>query len=515
MGELVQIAPQARPIVKQDDFWVLAEAACYLRGRGVTFGPPILQAGAINPGVYSIPVALQKSTGVAAQDTDLSIFADGSLDHVLISPMLAAVQDPRKILSQAAAKLKLGGHLVLLTSLTKISPEHHEFVPHLTLALLKEVAHWKLKCDQIENGKHLLILKRVEGRRGIDLPTPRTRPQACVARYGALGDAIIMTPLIRKLSEEGFDVTLNVSSYCAPVFENNPHISNLLIQERDLIPNGMLGRYWQHWEKRYDKYVNLSESLEGDLLLVEGRPPFFTSKEWRHKQCNRNYYDYTMERGGYGEVTGTRGELFFTEAEERRARKFFTPLQDKFTLVWALNGSSHHKVYPMMETVLREWFRTHEDARVITVGDYAARLLEFPHFQMIPQAGKWSIRESLISTKYAQCVVGPETMITNAAGCFSTPKIVLLSHSTRENLTKYFLNDHSLEPDTTVAPCYPCHQLHYSKESCPVGEMQDTVTGGVMGQAPICSIAIAPEVLMAELDKVYNEWKSTNRGASA
>jgi ADP-heptose:LPS heptosyltransferase len=307
---------------------------------------------------------------------------------------------------------------------------------------------------------------------------------------------------------------MNISGYCAAVFENNPHVSNILIQERDLIPNGLLGRYWAYWEGRYDKYINLSESLEGDLLIVEGRPPFYSTKEWRHKRCNRNYYDYTMERGGYPTVTGTRGELFFTEAEERRARKFFDPLRGKFTIVWALNGSSHHKVYPMMEPLLREWFRTHEDARCITVGDYAAKMLEFPHYQVIPRAGEWSIRESLIATKCADCVVGPETMMTNAAGCYDTPKIIFLSHSSRENLTKYFTEDYSLTPNPSTAPCYPCHQLHYSKESCPVGEMEDTGTGAVLGQAPICAISIEPERVMAQLDLIYNKWKGRSHASA-
>jgi hypothetical protein len=43
-----------------------------------------------------------------------------------------------------------------------------------------------------------------------------------------LGDAIILTPLIRQLKEDGYHVTLNVSSYCLPVFENNPFVDNIL-----------------------------------------------------------------------------------------------------------------------------------------------------------------------------------------------------------------------------------------------------------------------------------------------
>lgn len=486
-------------MAQADDFWVLARSAVYLGGKGVTFGPPLLTQAAINPHVYSIPVGIVKSPGIVAVDSSLGVFADNSLDHVLVTPQIGSVVNPRVLLEDATRKLHTGGHLILLQDVEKAAPL-------ATVEMVSGLAHWVMKCEQVQNGKHLLILKKAPGRRGIEPLARSGRPRACVSRYGALGDAIIMSPLVRQLAADGYEVTLNISSYCLPVFEGNPHVSNILVQERDLIPNHLLGRYWQFWETQYDRYINLSESLEGDLLMVEGRGDFFTSKEWRHRKANRNYYDYTMLRGGYPEITGTRGELFFTNAEERRARKFFDSLADNFVVVWSLNGSSHHKIYPMMEPLLREWLRTHEDARVITTGDPRAKSAEFGHPQVIPRVGEWSIRESLIATKYAQCVVGPETMMTNAAGCFTTPKIVLLSHSTKENLTKYFLNDYSLEPDVALAPCYPCHQLHYTAESCPVGEMRDTATEEVLGQAPVCSMAITPDRVMNQLDAIYAQW---------
>ena len=96
-------------------------------------------------------------------------------------------------------------------------------------------------------------------------------------------------------------------------------------------------------------------------------------------------------------------------------------------------------------------------------------------------------------------------MVTNAAGCFDTPKITLLSHSSHENLCKYWKNDYCLEPDKTLAPCYPCHCLHYSRESCPIGTVEDTETGKELGRAPICPIAILPVRVLARLEEVYQK----------
>lgn len=134
--ELIQISRKPTDPSKvlysaSDDFWVLAESACYLGGRGVTFGPPLLGVPALNPGVYSIPITLQRLDRTAAIDKDLHIFADGSLDHILITPMIAASDNAEALLREASQKLKIGGHLVLLTYLEVHSPEQNAFYPPL------------------------------------------------------------------------------------------------------------------------------------------------------------------------------------------------------------------------------------------------------------------------------------------------------------------------------------------------------------------------------------------------
>lgn len=483
--------------------WVLFRAAAYLTGKGLTYGQPLVPTNAVNHKVYSICVSPGKGKDIPVSDDDLSVFADNSLDHALVTPVIAMMRDPYSMVRQINRKLKKNGHLVVVVNLQEYKPGLYIFDNKDVLANVSKFQRWLVKAEYQEDNRYLVVLKKVQGKSGLEYPKPITAKRACIARYGALGDAIIMTPLVRKLKEDGYHVTLNISSYCEPVFQNNPYVDNILIQERDMIPNTALGEYWNFWEKQYDKYVNLSESIEGDLLFVEGRAPFFTTKSWRHERANKNYYDYTLLRGGYPDATGTRGELFFTDAERRRAEKFFSQFQGRFVILWALNGSSHHKVYPLMEPTLMEWFKHYPESRVITTGDYQAKLAEFEHPQMVPKAGEWSIRESILATKYANLVIGPETMMTNASGCWATPKITLLSHSSHENLCKYWENDYCLTPDLDISPCYPCHQLHYTKESCPIGEARDVDTGEILGQAPKCALAIQPERLLARMQEVY------------
>lgn len=489
------------------DNWILYRSAAYLRGRGVTFGSPLVPSEAINSGVYSISLSLVKGPGVSGLDASLDAVAHESLNHFVISPIIAAHDNPRAYIKEASSKLRKNGHLIVIIQVGEVVAGRAELYPKDIDEWVSESGRWICKGRYEQNGKALHIYKKVEGRRGItDLPKVNQK-RCLVVRYGALGDAIVLTPLLKQLHQDGYHVTLNSNPYCLPALENNPYIHNLLVQERDVVPNLMLGDYWNFWKGEYDKVVNLSESIEGDLLYVEGRPVFFTSKEWRHKTANKNYYDYTLARGGYPSILGTRGELFFTQAEERRARETFESYKNTFTIIWALNGSSHHKVYPLRQPTLNQWFETHPDSKVITVGDTMAQLSEYAHPNCVPKAGVWSVRESLIAAKYADLVIGPETMMTNAAGCFATPKITLLSHSTHENLCKYWENDYCLAPDVETAPCYPCHQLHYTKESCPMGIIEDSSTKEQLGDAPICSLAVSPQRLLNRMEEVYQLWK--------
>jgi len=57
-------------------------------------------------------------------------------------------------------------------------------------------------------------------------------------------------------------------------------------------------------------------------------------------------------------------------------------------------------------------------------------------------------------------------------------KVVTLSHSSIENLTKHWKNTVSLEPKTS---CFPCHQMHYNFDYC----KRDEVSGCAQCQADI------------------------------
>jgi ADP-heptose:LPS heptosyltransferase len=306
----------------------------------------------------------------------------------------------------------------------------------------------------------------------------------------------MITPLVRLLKEEGYHVTVNGSRQVIEVLKHNPFVDKVVEHVKDSVPRETLDEYWAEMAKGYDKFINLSESIEGSLLKVEGREEFTWPVTKRHSECNVNYYDRTLDIGGFGKIKGRNGELYFSPFEEKTARDYRKKYKNKFLVLWSLSGSSYHKTYPWAEMAARAFLDTHPDAMILTVGDHLCEMLEWSHPQAKCYSGKWPIRKSMIMTKYVDLVVGTETGILNASGCFGTPKITMLSHSSEENLTKHWENSHPVF--ATDVGCQPCHQLHYTLNSCPISPAT---------KAPECMSKIMPGVVLNKMNNIYREWK--------
>lgn len=336
--------------------------------------------------------------------------------------------------------------------------------------------------------------------------------KALVIRYGAFGDAVMITPVLRLLKEEGYEITLNCSEYCRSVFDSNPNIDHFIVHTTNSIPNNQLDKYWEEMGKGYDRVINLSESIERTLLKMEGDAEFKWSHEKRHSECNVNYYDRTLELSGFKQ-RGVLPELHWSREEETWAQKLRWQYRSRFLILWSLSGSSFHKVYHAADEVARRFLDNHSDAVTITVGGDMERLLEWDHPSTRKKCGVWSIRKSMIMTKYANLVVGTETGIMNASACYDTPKVIMLSHSSEENLTKYWKNCTALHSNV---PCYPCHQLHYTLGSCPLEKISDEtplqftndkIKFRTREEYPACMAKLNPIELYDVLEEYYDIWK--------
>lgn len=481
-------------------------AAGYLKGRGLSFGAgpePIVPAAAIDPHKFSLSVDVVKHATLDVCDNSLEVFARDAFDHIFLGPRLGELpeQDRTRILSEAVDRLKIGGHLIVYL----IGSQWNE---GSVRALLP--AHWRAKDSRAAPDDQYCGIFKLIGRnqRKIESQAPVAGKRACIARYGAIGDMVMLSPLIRRLAEDGYAVTLNVTPYCAEIAKHNPYVANVIIQERDVIPNSDLGDYWRFWVDQYDRYINLSESIEGKLLKVEGRRDFYTSKEWRQKMCGDiNYIDQTMRLGGYSEL-GAQIEQHFSKVELRQAKHNRDRIgRDRFAVLWGLKGSSHHKQYPLLEQTLRTWLATRPDATVLLSGSPADAGLQFEHPQVVPTAGRMSMRDAFALTTVVDLVVGPESALINTAACFDVAKIVMLSHSNEYNLCAYWKNYTALAPEGIA--CSPCHALHYSRESCPLIQIVEPGGEKLLWEGPVCAgVGVHPSRLIAALDQYYVAWQA-------
>ena len=299
----------------------------------------------------------------------------------------------------------------------------------------------------------------------------------------------MLTPVIKQLKKDGYYVVMNTHRDTSAL-TCNPNIDAFIKQKVDEVPNEKLDEYWKELGKGFDKVLNFSGSIEDALLKAEGNPEFNLPKSIRHDVCNKNYQDHTMEWAGY-DIKGELPELYFSKKEHEWAKNFKKKHKDKFIVLVSMSGSAYHKVYPFMENVVTEFLDTHPDTIAITVGSYIEKILEWDHPRTYAWSGNLKLRKSLILTQYADLVVGTETGVLNAASCFDTPKIVMLSHSTEENLTKHWKNTESVHSDVS---CYPCHQLHHSNKSC----KQNSATG-----SSICMSMIHPVSILARMEQFY------------
>jgi ADP-heptose:LPS heptosyltransferase len=331
-----------------------------------------------------------------------------------------------------------------------------------------------------------------------------------VVRYGAQGDNIQASSILPWLKENGYHVTF----YCQDglgyeVIKHDPHIDRFIVQGRDQVPNQFLLEFFENTKKKYDKWINLCESVEGTLLASPKRANFEWPNEVRAIHMNRNYLEWTHALAG---VPAPYRPKFYSTLEEKQwARTQKQRFGDR-VILWSLAGSSGHKVWPHLDDIILRILPSYPDVHIVLVGDDTCKLLEQgwckhdeekddfveTDSRVHLRSGKWTIRQSMAFAEVADMIIGTETGLLNAAGSMSTPKIITLSHSSPEMLTKHWNNVTVLEqsegvgcPKKWKANGGACRQLHGGDNTdpwidCPKHEDSGTAQ---------CQFNIAPEMM--------------------
>jgi ADP-heptose:LPS heptosyltransferase len=479
----------------------------------------VLDFGCGDEKVFYNSIGIDQHGKAADLKLDLSniksykFFGDKSADVIFSSHFLEDIIDYQSILKEFWRILKPEGHLILYlphkdfypnVGQTGANPCHkHDFLPKDILGAIEECGSSKIvSCETFSDTDEYSF--QIVAQK-LDLPVkiniyeksaPWQKKTVCIIRYGGYGDCLYATPIFRLFKEQGYKVIFNTTPANLPVVENNPYIDEFHLQTRYTIPTDKLKEYFEVLKKKYNNIVNLCESVERTLLIEERDVDKYNmSHEERHRLCDINYYDRTLATSGLPN-RGCNPEIYLSENETRLCEYFQKKYKGFFKIQWQLTGSSWHKLYPYSDQVIDRLIDLHPDIKVFLTGGEVARISAWGSPNVINKIGIWDIRQSMIMTKFMDLVVSPETGVLNASGAFDTPKIGLLTHSSKENLTKYFKNDYSIQSESN---CSPCHRLADTLEKCPL----DNEYG-----LPICtSKGINPDKLFNTIEQLYLKWR--------
>lgn len=460
------------------------ETVQYTRGRGLDLGcgPNKLWPHVIGVDSYQDTqlFGIQMKPDVVSDCTKLEVFGSASMDFVYSSHLLEHVKDPAATLKEWWRLVKPAGFLILYLPHKEhypnigtegANPDHKsDFMPQDIVDIMIDVGGWDLvrnedRAADREYSFFQVFKKRGDKKHLYSYSAPKPEKTAAICRYGAFGDAIQASSILPALKAQGYHITFYCTQRTQDVLLHDPHIDAWYIQDTDQVPNQVLGDFWANERKKFDKFINLSESIEGTLLSLPGRPNHSWPINLRRKVMDVNYFEFTHD---LADVPLPPKPKFYSTPEEKEwAKKERAKFGGDMLIMYSLAGSSVHKVWPWQDQLFARILIEYPNARIVTVGDEMSQMLEIgweKEARVVCKSGKYTIRQSMSLLAECDMVIGPETGMLNAAAHMSMPKIVFLSHSSANNLTKYWLNTTSLEPSNT--PCWPCHKMHYSFDHC-------------------------------------------------
>ncbi len=325
---------------------------------------------------------------------------------------------------------------------------------------------------------------------------------ACVARYGGVGDNLIVSAVLPALKQKYGHVEVVTQTPQHVVFENNPFIDKLAVHQPGDVP-GESAEAWKRWHdvraKEYDLFVNLSHSVETLHAFLPAQTQASWPVEWRRKFAKGSYVETAALICGVDPKDCAPG-FFPTEEELVKAEETLSKI-GRPVIGWVLSGTRIDKIYPASTLAVARLIRE-LGVSVILFGapgrdfEMAVRIQDHVRRQNgsldglhaacdeKPENQNWPIRRVLTQLQHCDLAIGPDTgPMWGVASC-SVPKIMMVSHASVENITRGWTNTVTLHADPERVPCWPCHRLH---------DTLDTCTPDETGKAAACISSISVE----------------------
>jgi ADP-heptose:LPS heptosyltransferase len=409
----------------------------------------------------AVRFSLRMSIDVVEDAFDLKIISGASMDFVLASHILDLARKPKDALREWWRVIKQGGYLILY------GPCGEENIDAQVMGYMTANAGGfdLIESERCEKGYVFFQVyrKRHDRQQVMVFQDPKPAKTCAVVRYGAFGDMIQATSILTHLKAEGYHITMFTHARGYEVIQHDPRIDAFVIQDHDQVPNEELGKYHDYWATRFDRFISLCEAMEATLLRLPPMVTYHWPQPARNMICNVDYLELLH---AIADVPGPPDPKFYPTAKEMAwARRERDRIPGKVA-VWVSDGSSVHKYWPYMDNAIARILTTSPDWHVFIVGGDMGQMLE-AGWENEPRVhktcGRWGIRETITFATMADLVIGPETGVMNAVAMLDVAKIVFLSHSTENNLTKCWRNTFSL---SAKDGCKSCHKLIYGWSQC-------------------------------------------------
>lgn len=424
--------------------------------------------------------------------TNLRQFSDASMPCVFSSHLLEHIIDYQAALKEWWRLVETGGHLVLYLPHRDLyprigqpgsNPDHkHDFAPADIVDFCRlAFPDWSLLVnesrDQGNEYSFLLVFRKELAGAGQAEPWKAPKPEkaAAIVRLGGNGDALWAASVAKVLHDQGYAVTLYAGANGGDVLRHDPYIARIIELPPNVLDDADLLNYWANEAPKYHKWVNLIGSVEHRLLPHQSQTDFYLPHAVRHRLMDVNYLDMVH---AYADVPPPReigcGQKFYPSvAEADVAAELRAQLPGKLVVI-SPSGSGLFKTWPHAQHFMR--LMAQHGVFTVMLGDLAG----LPDLEPVTLDGveyghvvgrEWPLRMALAYALTADAVVATESVFANAVAYEDMLKVVMLSHSSNENLTRDWPNTIALEAPVA---CHPCHRIH-NAASTMCGK--DTLTG--------------------------------------
>lgn len=444
--------------------WRLLE---WTRGRGLDIG-----CGMWKPFNHFIGVDTVPAPGVnlTSHCLYLDFLASGEYDFVFSSHLLEHLEDTQGALKHWWRLLHPGGFLILYLphkdyypniGQPGANPDHkHDFTPDDVInAATEALPDWDLRVRENRNDGNeysfFLVFEKLaagEGHRASYLK-PKPEKTACVVRYGAYGDALMGASILPKLKAEGYHVTVYTQEAGEEILKHDPHIDRLVVHSAYQIETKECLLLWAYESHRFDRWINLTGSVESLLLPQPGDIQFYYPDYLRAQMMNVNYLE-SIHR--FADVPAPYRQKFYPSEEELAWAQEERAKYDGPVVVLNPAGSTFPKFWPYTERFVE--LMAADGVHTVVLGDMRGTTPKMAEKYGHMVGKDWSIRKACTFALLADAVVGEESVLVNAVAMEENLKVVLLSHSSAENLTKHWVNTVAMAPKGLE--CYPCHRVH-------------------------------------------------------